>query len=74
MVTVPSFTPVTCPVVASTVAMVATVVFSEYQLPPGELVRIMFCPTPTAVGPVIGSGDGFTVISVPVREQPFGRV
>jgi hypothetical protein len=71
MVAVPALIPVTCPVV---VPMVAMFVFNDDQYPPGELDRVMYRPTPTAVGPVIRAGAGFTVISVPVREQPLGEV
>jgi hypothetical protein len=70
MVAVPAATPVTSPV-ELTVAMLG---FNDDQLPPVELDNCMDNPTPTAVGPVIGSGTGFTVISEPVRKQPFGKV
>ena len=71
MVVVPVASPVTNPDVAPTVA---TVVFVDAHVPPGELDSCRVSPTPTVFSPVIGSGVGLTVIWFPVLEHPLDRV
>ena len=70
MFTVPPLTPVTTPVVASIVAIGALPVL---HVPPVvALARVMFWPTHTDDGPVIGDAVLTVIVVTPI--QPAGVV
>ena len=67
MVSTPATIPVTTPVVRPTDATTPELV----HVPPGlALVRVMLKPAQTVFGPIIGAGNGFTVIVTVVKQPP----
>lgn len=69
MVDVPAATALRLPVIASTVA---TAVLLLLQVPPGKVFdNIVAPPLHSTVVPVMGAGNGFTVMGV-ITKQPTG--